>query len=544
MGVTARVAAYCRVSTDQEDQANSFVSQMRFFQTYIEREPDWTLQGIYADEGLSGTSTKKRKQFHQMIQAAREGEIDIIVTKEVSRFARNTVDTLEYTRELRKRGVAVIFLLDNINTMDPDGELRLTILSSIAQEESRKTSDRVKWGQKRCMERGVVFGRSLLGYHVEHGVLSVDPEGAQVVRTIYHKYLQEGKGSCLIARELQAEGAMSSRGRDSWSPQTVLKILKNEKYCGDLIQKKTYTPDFLSHEKKYNRGQEDLVVLRDHHQAIIDRETWDAVQREMSRRRGKNGPQIGRGNRYPLSGKLRCGHCGSSFVAKRKKARDGTVFLVWRCGRAASQGRCRIGPNGVAMGCHVGRQMRDELAVEILREAVQSLPIEREKLIQPLVRMVEEALQEESSRVSGQLERLRQTLERERDNKRRMLAEFLEQTVSRADFQFFNQRCDQQIAALQQQIDTLEGQRHAERKPSDLSLDISTIIRGVVSGETMDAGFCLQLLEQMTVYGDGRVEVAFHAVSGRRTVLLGHGKEVVHCDASVPMSVKTPFASP
>ena len=223
-----RVAAYCRVSTDKDDQTNSFESQQRYFRAFIDRNTDWELQDIYADEGLSGTETKKRTRFNQMIRTAREGKIDLIITKEVSRFARNTLDTLEYTRELKKRGIGVIFLLDNINTLEPDAELRLTIMSSIAQEESRKTSERVKWGQKRQMERGVVFGGSLLGYDVADGKMTVNPEGAKVVKYIFHKYLDERKGSGVIAKELRDEGILSSRGNLKWSAATVLKILKNE----------------------------------------------------------------------------------------------------------------------------------------------------------------------------------------------------------------------------------------------------------------------------------------------------------------------------
>ena len=157
-----RVAAYCRVSTDKDDQANSFESQQRYFREYIERNPEWELVQIFADEGISGTNTKKRKEFNRMIRFAKAGEVDLIITKEVSRFARNTVDTLQYTRDLKKIGVYVLFMNDNINTKDPDAELRLTIMASIAQEESRKTSERVKWGQKRRMEQGVVFGRDML----------------------------------------------------------------------------------------------------------------------------------------------------------------------------------------------------------------------------------------------------------------------------------------------------------------------------------------------------------------------------------------------
>jgi len=279
-----QVAAYCRVSTDKEDQANSFEAQQRYFREYIQRQPDWELQGIYADEGFSGTSTNKRVEFNKMLHAAELGQIDLIVTKEVSRFTRNTVDALQITRELRRRGVGVLFLNDSLDTRTNDGELRLTIMSSFAQDESRRTSERSKWGQMRSMEKGVVFGGSLLGYDVIGGKMTVNPEGAEVVRLIFHKYLQERKGCSTIARELREAGILSSKGNCLWSSATVTKILKNEKYCGDLIQKKTYTPDYLTHEKKYNHGKEPLVELKDHHEPIIDRETWQAVQRELSRR--------------------------------------------------------------------------------------------------------------------------------------------------------------------------------------------------------------------------------------------------------------------
>lgn len=209
-----------------------------------------------------------------MITCAKNGEFDFIITKEISRFARNTLDSIYYTRELKKYGVGVIFMNDNINTLDSDAELRLTIMSSIAQEESRKTSERVKWGQKRQMERGVVFGRSMLGYDVKNGKMYVNEEGAEIVRLIFHKFVQEGKGTHTIARELREENLQSMKTK-KWSNTTILRIIRNEKYCGDLIQKKTYTPDFLSHKKKTNFGQEEFVIIKDHHEPIISRELFD-----------------------------------------------------------------------------------------------------------------------------------------------------------------------------------------------------------------------------------------------------------------------------
>lgn len=284
-----RIAVYCRVSTDQEDQRHSFQSQQHYFAQYIQNHTDWQLEAMFADEGISGTSTARRVQFLHMIERARRREFDLIVTKEVSRFARNTVDTLQYTRELRRLGVGVLFVNDGLNTLEPDAELRLSILSCIAQEESRRTSERVKWGQQRSMERGVVFGRSMLGYEVYGGALTIEPEGAAIVRHIFALYTCDGMGAHAIAKLLREQG-IAPRGRIvRWSETAVLRILRNEKYCGDLIQKKTYTPDYLTHAKRYNRGQEPMVVLRDHHQPIIPREVFEQAQRiRESRKAGRN----------------------------------------------------------------------------------------------------------------------------------------------------------------------------------------------------------------------------------------------------------------
>lgn len=443
-----RVAAYCRVSTDKEDQANSFEGQQRYFQMWIERNPDWTLQKIYADEGISGTSTKKRRQFNAMIAAARAGEIDLILTKEVSRFARNTLDTLAYTRELSRLGVGVIFLIDNIDTRQQDGELRLTIMSSIAQEESRKTSQRVKWGQARRMEQGVVFGSSLLGYDVMDGALTINKEGAKIVRLIFYKYLCEHKATAVIARELREQGILSSRGKCQWSAATVWKILKNEKYCGDLVQKKSYTPDYLTHEKKPNRGEEAFITARNHHPAIIDRSTWQAVQAELARR-GHHSSRQSHSCRYPLSGKIHCGACGSIFLARKKRSSSGSVRLIWRCGKAAQE--------GAVGGCQIGRQLRDDAAREILEHTIQSVKLNRKQIVEQLTRIAGASLR--------------------------------------------------------------------------------SAIQSIVMDGSGDAYFYGQLLERMTVYPDGRVEVALHHLPASWTFLLAHNV------SDVPISVSNPCSS-
>ena len=266
------VAAYCRVSTDRTDQANSLRSQREYFHTYINGHPGWRLAQVYADEGLSGTSIRRRAAFQQMMEDAADGKFGLILTKEVSRFARNTVDALAYTRRLKELGVGVVFLSDSIDTRDNDGELRLTIMASMAQEESRKTSQRVKWGQRRRMEAGVVFGSdSTYGFETRGGALTIRPAEAEVVRLIYDKYLTEGKGAHVIARELNQAGIVPPRA-ERRSENTILRILRNEKYAGDLLQKKYVTVDYLTHRKVENRGQEEQICLRDHHQAIVERE--------------------------------------------------------------------------------------------------------------------------------------------------------------------------------------------------------------------------------------------------------------------------------
>lgn len=381
-----RVAAYCRVSTDNKDQANSFESQQRYFRQYIQCNPKWELYEIFADEGISGTNTKKRKEFNRMIACAKNGEFDLIITKEISRFARNTLDSIYYTRYLKKYGVGVIFMNDNINTLDSDAELRLAIMSSIAQEESRKTSERVKWGQKRQMERGVVFGRSMLGYDVKDGKMTINEGGAKVVRLIFHKFVNEGKGTHVIARELREEGITPMRAKE-WSNTVILRIIRNEKYCGDLVQKKTYTPDFLSHEKKYNRGQEEFVIIKDHHEPIISRELFEEANRILDAKSLSQEGKAKYSNRYPFSGKIKCGCCGASYVARYKTRKDGSPYKAWRCKEAAKYGSPHMDKAGNQVGCR-GSSIRNEDVIHIMYLVTKSLKYNKEKITNNLTSII------------------------------------------------------------------------------------------------------------------------------------------------------------
>ena len=542
-----QVAAYCRVSTDKDDQANSFEAQRRYFRERIEREPDWVLQGIYADEGISGTSTRKRVEFNRMIHAAEMGKIDLIVTKEVSRFARNTVDALKITRELRRRDVGVLFLNDSIDTRDNDSEFRLSIMSSVAQEESRKTSDRSKWGQTRSMEQGVVFGGSLLGYDVQGGKMTVNLEGAKVVQLIFHKYLQERKGCSTIARELREAGILSSRGKCSWSSATVTKILKNEKYCGDLVQKKTYTPDFLTHEKRYNHGQEPRVEIKDHHEPIIDRETWQAVQQELHRRNRAQGSG-GHGNRYPLSGKIRCGECGKSFVRRTKTRKAGDSYRRWCCFTATNEGLRRTDGAGNAIGCSVGRQIREDIAMDILQRSVEAVTLDQKTVISDLTHIIEHVLSNSADDGQVELQRLELELEKLQKRSDAILDRFLDQTIGKADFQRARSRCEAEITQTQERIEAIRQRQKLDTDTKTLKPDIRAAITGIVSGRTVDDDFYGHLLQQMTVYRDGRVEVALNLLPAKWVYVLDglekyRAKIGGHDASSVPISVSRPLSS-
>lgn len=337
-----RAAAYCRVSTDKEDQRNSLEAQRRFFEGYLQDRPGWTLRGIFADEGLSGTSVVHRPQFAALLALARAGELDVILTKEVSRFARNTVDTLRITRELKAQGVGVLFLNDGIDTREEDGEFRLTIMASVAQEESRKISQRTRWGQAQAMKRGVVFGNdSLYGYTLRGGKLTVRPEQAAVVRRMFRSCLEEGKGTHVIARELNQAGVTPPQGgAGGWSSASVLRILRNEKYTGDLLQQKYRTVDHLTHRKVPNDGTEPQLLLRDHHEAIVDRATFQGVQRELDRRRTMEEEGRRFSSRYWYSGKVRCGLCGKGFTVKTTRRGPDQVYRRLVCRGSLSGGGC------------------------------------------------------------------------------------------------------------------------------------------------------------------------------------------------------------
>ncbi len=493
-----RVAAYCRVSTDNRDQANSFESQQKYFREYIEKHPDWELCEIFADKGVSGTSVKKRVEFLRMIECAKNGSIDLIITKEISRFARNVLDSIKYTRELKKYGVGVIFVLDNLDTRDPDAELRLTIMASLAQDESRRTSERVKWGQKRRMEDGVVFGRTMLGYDVEDGKMTINEEGAEIVRLIYHKCVNEGKGSHTIARELREEGITPLTAKE-WSNTVVLRVLRNEKYCGDLVQKKTITPDYLTHEKKYNHGEEEFIIIRDHHAPIISREMFEEANRILDERSLSPEGKAKHSNRYPFSGKIKCGVCGSSYVARYKTRKDGSKYKAWRCCEAAKHGSKHFDKAGNEIGCS-SPSIRNEEATHIMYLAVKNLKLNREKITSNLLKVIRAVLTDGSLNINTN--KLQKKLDELNYKRAKLLDLYMDNSITKEEFAIEREKIDREISGIKMQIDSITNGNALKAQQEQLFFDVEKNIIELLNGVEYEDEFYKQILDKLVVDKD------------------------------------------
>lgn len=348
-----KVAGYARVSTDLEEQISSYEAQVDYYTEYIKSRDDWEFVKVYTDEGITGTSTKHREGFKQMVADAMAGKIDLIITKSVSRFARNTVDSLTTIRKLKDNGTECYFEKENIWTFDSKGELLLTIMSSIAQEEARSISENCTWSQRKRFEKGhvaVPFKR-FLGYdRGEDGNLVVNEEQAKIVRHIFGLYIK-GYSPHDIAKILMSDNVPSPTGKNKWYPSAVKSMLTNEKYKGDALLQKTYTADFLTKEKRKNNGEIQQYYVKNNHEPIIDRETFDMVQKLI-----KNGTEHRIGKNV-FSGKIICGECGNVYGPKVWHSTSKSRRIVWRCNKKYEHG-CTI--------THIEEQMIKDKFVEAI----------------------------------------------------------------------------------------------------------------------------------------------------------------------------------
>jgi Site-specific recombinases, DNA invertase Pin homologs len=342
-----RVAAYCRVSTELEEQESSYEAQVEYYTRKIAETDNWKMAGIYADDGKSATNTKKRDDFNAMIKDALDGKIDMILTKSVSRFARNTVDSLLTIRKLKEKNVAVVFEKEGVNTLDGTGEILITILSSLAQEESRNISENTRWGVVRRFENGkvIVNCSKFMGYTKnEDGDLIIVPEEAEIVKLIFRLYL-EGYSAKKICKYLEEHGIKTTTGQDKWYDSVIFKMLRNEKYMGDALLQKTYTVDFMTKKKVVNNGIVPQYYVEDDHEPIIPKELFYRVQEEMARRASmcksavtrKKNQKSKYSSTYALTGMLICGECGQQY-RRVTWARNGKKKVVWRCDNRLNNG--------------------------------------------------------------------------------------------------------------------------------------------------------------------------------------------------------------
>ena len=339
-----RVAAYARVSTDSDEQLSSYEAQVAFYTQHIKSNPEWEFVNVYTDEGISGTNTRKREGFNRMVEDALNGNIDLILTKSISRFARNTVDTLTTIRKLKEKKVEVYFEKENIYTLDAKGEVMLTIMSSLAQEESRSISENVTWGKRKSMADGKfsLAYKNFLGYEKgEDGFPKIVEEEAKIVRQIYSWFL-EGRTIRAIADSLTQQGIPTPRRKTKWSVSTVTSILTNEKYKGDALLQKTYTADYLTKSVKKNHGEVPQYYIEDSHPAIIDPETFELVQNEIKRRRPHR-HQLHRNS--PFTAKIICSDCGGFYGRKVWHSNSKYKKLIWRCNHKYEQDMVCSTPN-------------------------------------------------------------------------------------------------------------------------------------------------------------------------------------------------------
>ena len=375
-----RVAAYCRVSTEEEEQQSSYEAQCTYYTDKIMINPEWTMAGIFADEGITGTSTKRREDFNRMIRKCRQKKIDLILTKSISRFARNTLDSLKYIRALKELGIGIIFEKENINTLEMDTELIITFMSAFAQSESESISANVRWGKRQAMKEGKasVNFRKLYGYYLDgEGNPRVDSDRAEVIRSIYNRYLQ-GASLRMIQQDMEAGGIPNPAGGKKWGVEQIRNILSNEKYCGDVLMQKTFIQDCISKKVVKNTGQLPMYLIQNNHPAIVSREVYRAVQSEKARRTASASPSTktsptGRtcyASKFALSERLVCGECGTLYRRCTWK-RNGKTRIVWRCVSRLDYG---------TKYCHQSPTMDEEPLQRAIMAAISSVMAPKERI--------------------------------------------------------------------------------------------------------------------------------------------------------------------
>lgn len=503
-----RMAAYCRVSTDSKEQLTSYETQKKVYTEMIASRKDWTLVDIYADEGISGTRADKRPDFNRLIKDCLAGKIDYIIVKSVSRFARNTVECLEYVRMLKARNIGIIFEEQNIDTLKCDSELYLVIYAGFAQSESESMSKNITWAFRKNFEEGkVVFNyKRMIGYRKgEDGNPEIVPEEAEIIRTIYDSFLA-GKTAREIVNSLIADGVQTKCGKQKWSVATVQNILKNEKYCGDAILQKTVTLDCISKKHKKNTGEAPMYYVHNNHEPIISRETFNKVQEELLRRNAL-APKLvsqtisaqGRYSRYALTEIMHCDECGSRYK-RCTWSRNGTKKVVWRCVNRLEHGTqyCKKSPTIEESALH-----------SAIVRAINRFNQENETTYRLLMKAsLSEALGLGGS--SEEMELLNRRIESLNNKMMAMINEAVAEGKSIDDNEGEFKELSGEIAQLNSRVETIKELMAHDESAKERLKSINAKVEELKDGITeYDDTIVRQMIECVKVCKDGKIQVIF-----------------------------------
>ena len=491
-----RVAAYCRVSTDDEDQIKSYNSMVRYYTDLIKSNKQWVFAGVFADKAITGTKTDKREEFQLLIQECLSGNIDLVIAKSIPRFARNTLDTLKYVRMLRERNIAVYFEVEKINTLK-DGEFLLTILSSVAQQEVENTSAYVKKGLKMKMKRGELVGfQGCLGYDydVVTKSLSINEEGAETVRYIFDRYVA-GAGSTMIARELNEQGISTIKG-NLWTSSSVMGIINNEKYKGDILLGKTFTVDPISKRRLENLGEEDRFYIKNHHEPIISEEKFARAQEIRERRNGGRKKGVAPGKRekfsrqYAFSCMLECGFCGASLSRRRWHSSSKYKKTIWQCVKSTKHGK---------RFCPDSKGIPEQVIEDAFIESYRMLCTDHKDVLEEFIKRVEKTLSEDS--IEDKIEKLNKNAYNIQYKRKKLLESYLEGVVAKDIYEETDMGYEKKLSEVNAQLGMLEQQYDNESSLQRRLVDFRKALSKNQILEGFDRGIFESIIEKVIVGG-------------------------------------------
>ena len=502
-----RVAAYCRVSTELEQQQSSYDIQIEYYTRHIMQNPNWIFAGVFADDGRSATNTFRRDDFNQLMNQCMKGKVDMVITKSISRFARNTVDCISWVRKLREKNVAVYFEKENLNTLDDSTEMILTILSSQAQEESRAISTNVKWGYARKFEKGESTGQRSYGFRkAPTGEMCIVEEEAAVIRNMARWFL-DGDSLERIKHRLEDAGIETTTGKKTWSTGTIYNILTNEKIMGDVLLQKTFTADYLTKRRVKNSGQQKQYYVKNHHEAIIPKTVYYKIQEEIARRSSlkKAGTRKGKtaqgvySSKYALTGIMVCNECGAHY-RRTTWAKNGKKVIVWRCINRLEHGTKR---------CHESPTLKEEVIQEAIMGKLHSLSIDQEE--ENFLNGVKEDILRAAKVVGGACteEEIDKTIEELRDQLMDYVGMAAREHGGENWYSDRMRKIGLQISELKRRRESIREQEKIRDEYEYLDQEISRIIgeTGGATGAEFDNIFIRQIVREIRVISKNKLQI-------------------------------------